>query len=149
MCGHIIHEEESKLVRLGVTKYKASSQNIKGGLHKDLHKSYTRIYTSIYTRRYIIIYITFEVLRLKISNEGTLVKMRIKKPSVTSTKELQNHQRGSINKCHPLKHQGINMDQDQQTSSKVLGMFPFPLTLWIQTSHTLLVVPNVPVVFIN
>ena len=38
MCGHIIHEEESKLVRWGVTQTKASSQNSKGGLHKELLK---------------------------------------------------------------------------------------------------------------
>ena len=65
-------------------------------MHKDLYKSYTRIYTSIYMS-YITIYIAFEVLRLKIVSEGTLVQMGVTKPSVTSTKELQNHQMGSIN----------------------------------------------------
>ena len=54
----------------------------KGGLHLDLHKSYT----SIYTRSYIIIYTTVEVLRLKIASEGTLMEMRVIKPSETSTK---------------------------------------------------------------
>ena len=88
MCGHIIHEEESKLVRWGVTQDKGSSQNNKGGLQKDLHKSYTRIYTIIYIRSYIIIYTTFEVLWLKIASEGTLVQMRVTKASVTSTKDL-------------------------------------------------------------
>ena len=50
MCGHIIHEKESKLVRWGFTQAKAYSQNRKWGvtqgftqgitqeLHKDLHK---------------------------------------------------------------------------------------------------------------
>ena len=38
----------SKLVRWGVTQAKASSQNRKGGLHKDLHKIYTSIYTKSY-----------------------------------------------------------------------------------------------------
>ena len=49
MCGHIIHEKESKLVRWGVTQAKAYSQNRKDftqgftqectqELHKDLHK---------------------------------------------------------------------------------------------------------------
>ena len=38
----------SKLVRWGVTQAKASSQNSKGGLHKDLHKSYTRIYNYLH-----------------------------------------------------------------------------------------------------
>ena len=52
----------------------------------ELHKSYTRIYTSIYTKSYIIIYTTFEVLRLKIATEETLVQMGVTKPSVTSTK---------------------------------------------------------------
>ena len=37
MYGHIIHEEESKLVRWGVTQAKEYSQNRKGGLQKD-HK---------------------------------------------------------------------------------------------------------------
>ena len=50
----------------------------KGGLHKDLHKSYRRIYT----RGYIIIYTNFEVLRVNISSEGTLVKMGVTRPSV-------------------------------------------------------------------
>ena len=77
MCGHIVHEEESKLVRWGVTQAKKSSQNRKWGLHKDLHNIYTRIYTSIYTRIYIIIYTTFEVLRIKRASEGTLVKMEL------------------------------------------------------------------------
>ena len=102
MYGHIIHEEESKLVRWGVTQSKESSQNIKGGLHKDLHKIYTRIYT----RSYMSIYTTFEVLRLKTASEGKHVQMGVTKPSATSTKELQNHQRGSINKWHPPKHHG-------------------------------------------
>ena len=62
----------------------------KGGLHKDL--------PSIYTRSYIIVYTTFEVLRIKIASEGKLVQMVVTKPSVTWTKELQNHQRGSFNK---------------------------------------------------
>ena len=53
----------------------------KGGLRKDLHKSYT----SVCTRSYIIIYTYFEVLRLKIMSEGTLVQMGVTKPSVTST----------------------------------------------------------------
>ena len=83
-------------MKLGVTQGKESYQNSKGGLHKDLHKSYTRIYISIYT--------TFEVSRLKITSEGTLVQMGVTKPSVTSTKELQNYQRGSINKWYPPKH---------------------------------------------
>ena len=64
----------------------------KGGLQKDSHKSYTRICT------------TFDVLRLKIASEGTLVHMGVTKPNVTSTKELQNHPRGLINKWHPPKH---------------------------------------------
>ena len=38
MCGHIIHEHESKLVSWGVTQAKASSQNRKEGLHKALLK---------------------------------------------------------------------------------------------------------------
>ena len=86
----------------------------KGGLHKDLHNDlqkiyaivYARIYTSIYTRSHISIYTTFEVLRLNIAIAGTLVKMGVTLPSETFTKELQNHQRGSINKWHPPKHQG-------------------------------------------
>ena len=59
-----------------------------------------------YTRSYIIIYTTFEVLRLKIDSGGTLVQMGVTKLSVTSTKELQNHQRGSTNKFLPPKRQG-------------------------------------------
>ena len=55
---------------------------------------------------YKSIYTTFEVLTIKIASEGTLVKMGVTKPIVTSTKELQNHQRGSTNKCHPPKHHG-------------------------------------------
>ena len=41
----------------------------KVGLYKD--------FTSIYTRRYIIIYTNFEVLRLKIASEGTLVQVGV------------------------------------------------------------------------
>ena len=74
MCGHIIHEKESKLMRWGVTQASAYSQNSNGG----------------YTMIYIIIYTTFEVLRLKIISEGTLVQMGVTKQSVASTKELQN-----------------------------------------------------------
>ena len=59
----------------------------KGGLQKDLHKSYTRNYTSIYTKSYIIIYTNFEMLRIKIASEGTLVQMGVTKPSVTSTND--------------------------------------------------------------
>ena len=61
---------------------------------------------------YIIIYTTFEVLRLKISSEGTLVQMGVKKPYVTSTKELQNYQRGSINKWNPPKNQGVPLNHE-------------------------------------
>ena len=57
-------------------------------------------------------YTTFEVLRLEIANEETLVQMGVTKPSVTSTKELQNHQRGSVNKWHPPKHQGGPLNHD-------------------------------------
>ena len=78
------------------------------GLHKDLQKELHKSYT----RSYIIIYTTFEVLRLKIVSEGTLVKMGVTKLGVTSTKELQNHQRGLINKCHPPKHQGGSLNHD-------------------------------------
>ena len=109
MCGHIIHEEESKLVRWGVTQAKASSQIRKRGLHKDLHKSYT---LKIYTRSYISIYTTFEVLRIKIASDRTLAQMGVTKPSVTSTNELQNQQRGSINKWNPPKHQGSPLNHE-------------------------------------
>ena len=70
----------------------------KGGLHKDFPKDLRKCYTSIYTRSYKIIYTTFEVLRIKIASERTLVQMGVTKPSVTSTKELKNHQRGSNDK---------------------------------------------------
>ena len=76
------------------------------GLHKDLQRELHKSYTRIYTRSYMIIYTTFEVLRIKIASEGTLVQMADTKPSVTSTKELQNHQRVLINKCHLPKSQG-------------------------------------------
>ena len=64
------------------------------------------IYISIYIRSYIIIFTTFKLLRMKMTSEGTLVKKGVTKPSVTSTKELQNDLMGSINKWHPPKHQG-------------------------------------------
>ena len=112
LCGHIIHKEESKLVRWGITQAKETSQNRKWGLHKDLHKSYTSIYTIIYTRSYINIYTMFEVLRLKIDSDGTLVQMGVTKPSVTYTKELKNHQKGSIKKWNLAKHQVGPLNHD-------------------------------------
>ena len=107
MCGHIIHEEESKLVRWGVTQPNAYSQNNKGRATQGFTQGFAQeLKTSIYTRSYIIIFTNFEVLRIKISIEGTLMQMGVTKPSVTSTKDLHNHQRGSINKWHSPKHQG-------------------------------------------
>ena len=67
-------------------------------------RGYTRIYRSIYKMSYMSIYTTFEVLRIKIANEGILVKMGVTKPIVTSTKELQNHQRDTFDKWYPYKH---------------------------------------------
>ena len=99
MCGHIIHEEESKLVKWGVTQAKVSSKNNKGGLHKDLHK---------YLHKELHNYLhNFWGVKAKNSEWGnTFVQIGVTKPSVTSTKDLKNNQRGSINKWHPPKHQG-------------------------------------------
>jgi len=91
MCGHIIHEEKSKLVYWGVHKPRHLHQLEKGG------------YTRIYKRSYIIILRKFLGVETKISIEETLWEMGVTKPSVTSQRSLQNHQRGSINKwTHPL-----------------------------------------------
>ena len=60
----------------------------RGGYTRIYTRIYTSIYTRLYIRSYISIYTTFEVLRLKIASEGTLVQMGVTKPSVTSTKKL-------------------------------------------------------------
>ena len=83
-----------------------------GGYIRIYTRNYTRNYTSSYTSSYIIIYTTFEVLRLKITSKGTLMQMGVTKPSLTSTKELQKQQRGSINKWNPSKHQGYPLNHE-------------------------------------
>ena len=77
---------------------------IKGGYTR-IYTRVTQGFTQVFTQGVTFIYTTFEVLRLKIASEGKLVQMVVTKPSLTSTKELQNHQMGSINKWHPPKHQ--------------------------------------------
>ena len=54
----------------------------------------------------------FEVLRLQIASERAFVQMGITKPSVTSTKELQNRQNVLINKWNPPKHQGVPLNHE-------------------------------------
>ena len=97
MCGHIIHENESKLVRWGIKQAKEASQNNKGGLHKDLPKYlHKELHKDLHK---------FRVSMLKIVSDA-LVEMGVTKPSVITEKKLQNHQMGSTDKWYPPKHQG-------------------------------------------